>query len=386
MLQSKPVASAKALHVLVLWTVIAVTAACDGPADNVAPPQAGDLPATDPSLTLSIPYFTNRQRDERTAAGDVYTGDRGTAHTGRCEARFQPIEVLDELATRVPFYVPSESRKIVAAKPETPAVFWPRLEEAIAAGSTRSVVVFVHGYSNSFSRTCRMAAEMQRLLAGRATVLMFSWPSDGNPAKYVSDQADLEWSVPLLANTLQGLADRVGPSSIQLLAHSLGSRGVIQALQRMAAEGAPAPVIGRLVFLAPDYDAMSFIELLPILEPFTEGISLYASENDAPLRVSEELNGYPRLGQAGEHLTVIPGVETIDVTPGGRYQILGHEYFFYHPRVAADLVALLTTGAGAGDRVGLGEREHRSGATYWELEASQSDTPEKPTDFREPVR
>jgi len=352
--------------------------ACGEPADDSITPRTGDPAAEASSLTIEVPYVTNRGRDDEASAGDVYNGDRGEAHVGRCEARFTPIQALDGLASRVPFYVPSEARRVVVAEREAPAAFRRRLDAAVGDGNGASLVVFVHGYSNSFTRTCRMAAEMQRLLDDRATVLMFSWPSDANPAEYVSDQADLEWSVPLLASTLREFADRLGASRVQLLAHSLGSRGVIQALLRLRAEGPPFPRFGRLVFLAPDYDAMSFRDLLPLMAPLTAGVTLYASASDAPLRVSEELNGHPRLGQAGDHLTVMAGMETIDVTSAGRYQLLGHEYFYYHPRVAADLVALLTRGAGADDRPGLRRRRDEAGVAYWEFEAADREEPKRP--------
>jgi hypothetical protein len=66
-------------------------------------------------------------------------------------------------------------------------------------------------------------------------------------------------------------------------------------------------------------------------------------------------------------------MDTIDVSPAGRYQITGHEYFYYHPLVTADLVALLGGGVRAAERAGL--RPERQGRLrYWAL--TGSDTPE----------
>ncbi len=108
------------------------------------------------------------------------------------------------------------------------------------------------------------------------------------------------------------------------------------------------------------------MEGLPSLVPLAESITLYASGTDTPLKVSHQLNGSPRLGQAGEFLTVAEGMETVDVTPAGRYQYLGHEYFYFHPQVGADLVELVTTGKSAAERSGL-RSEQRNGSTYWEV-------------------
>jgi len=201
---------------------------------------------------------------------------------------------------------------------------------------------------------------------------MFSWPSNGEPAEYVRDQADVEWSTPFLADFLEQLGERIGPSNVQLLAHSLGSRGAILALWRLGADLSARPVIGRFVLLAPDFDSQTFVAMLPRLSPLAGGITLYASSKDTPLKVSRQLSGYPRLGEAGEFLTVAEGMETIDVSGSGRYQILGHEYFYYHPLVKADLVALLTTGKGAAKRSGLRARA-RNGKRFWEIRKPAAD-------------
>jgi esterase/lipase superfamily enzyme len=226
------------------------------------------------------------------------------------------------------------------------------------------VVLFVHGYNYGFERTCRMAAEMQRSLQDKATVLVFSWPSNGLPSDYVRDQADIEWSVPVLADLMARLGDRVGETHVNVVAHSLGSRGVIFALQRLAFERVERPAIGHLVLLAPDFDSQTFIELLPGLASLTGGMTLYASDNDAPLKVSHQLSGYPRLGEAGAYLTLMEGMDTIDVSSVGRYQISGHEYFYFHPRVSADLASLLGSGASAAQRSGL-QAQTRNGIRYW---------------------
>ena len=120
------------------------------------------------------------------------------------------------------------------------------------------------------------------------------------------------------------------------------------------------------MLLAPDFDSRTFVELLPELSPLAGGITLYASGNDTPLKLSRQLSGYPRLGEAGEYLTVAEGMDTIDVSSIGRYQLTGHEYFYFHPLVTADLVALLSTGARATQRSGL-QPKMRNGVRYWEF-------------------
>ncbi|MCG6859713.1 MAG: alpha/beta fold hydrolase [Chromatiaceae bacterium] len=323
-------------------------------------------------IDVQVFYATNRKRDANKPADEAYGGERGKPSFGHCRVQFKPIPFMDEVVEYIPFYVPSETNRIRVAEQRDPEAFWKDVTAAVGDTESGSVVVFVHGYNYGFDRTCRMAAELQRSLAGKATVLMFSWPSNAGPAEYVRDQADMEWSVPFLADLLAQLGERFGPERIQLLPHSLGSRGAVFALLRLGADLSARPVIGRLVLLAPDFDAQTFVAMLPRLAPLTLGITLYASSKDAPLKVSRQLSGYPRLGEGGEFLTIAEPMESIDVSGSGRYQILGHEYFYYHPLVRSDLVELLTTGKGAAERSGL-RAQMRNGEVFWEIRRPSGD-------------
>ena len=351
------------LTVVFLWPCPSSAAQADKPA--ATSPPAETAASEEVPDKVSVFYLTNRERQAGKAVADTYSGDRGKAHFGRCAVEFRPIPIINQFAARLPFYLQSETRVVSLAEQTDLPVFWEQLGAAAKQTASGSVVLFVHGYNYGFERTCRMAAEMQRSLQDKATVVMFSWPSNGLPADYVRDQADIEWSIPLLSGFIGQLGDRIGRGNVRVVAHSLGSRGVIFALQRLGAERGERPLIDQLVMLAPDFDASTFVDLLPGLVPIADGITLYASDNDAPLKLSHQLNGYPRLGEGGEHLTVVKGVETIDVSSSGRYQFTGHEYFNFHPLVVADLVALLGNGARAAERTGL-QSKQRNGLRYWE--------------------
>jgi len=356
--------SAFLLTVILLWSCIASGAKPDDPAATSAP--AGAAGRGEATVKVSVFYLTNRKRQERKPLADTYSGDRGEAHFGRCEVEFTPIPIINQVAAKMPFYLKSETSLVSLAEQSDPPLLWKQLAAAVERTSTGSVVLFVHGYNYGFERTCRMAAEMQRSLQDKATVMVFSWPSNGLPSDYVRDQADIEWSVPVLAGLIGQLGERIGTANVQVVAHSLGSRGVIFALQRLAFERVERPAIGHLALLAPDFDAQTFVDLLPGLASMVGGITLYASDNDTPLKLSHQLSGYPRLGEAGEYLTLVEGMDTIDVSSIGRYQITGHEYFYFHPLVSADLVALLSTGARAAQRSGLQAKE-RDGIRYWDF-------------------
>jgi esterase/lipase superfamily enzyme len=197
--------------------------------------------------------------------------------------------------------------------------------------------------------------------------LFFSWPADGNLLSYIRDEADLEWSVPQIAELLQKLAQYVGSERLDVVAHSLGTRGVVMALSRMACNPSTTLLINELVLVAADIDKDHFLDAWPQIRPLIRHTTLYASENDKALRASHEAHGYPLLGEAGEHLTVLSGIETIDVSPAGKRRFSGHIYHLYHPVVAADLQMLLNTGRHAEKRANLRRAKHQ-GVTYWRLD------------------
>jgi len=310
---------------------------------------------------------TNRHLTDKSDPAERFDGRRGGLHHTRCRVGYRPIPITADIASRVNFFVPTNFRDIESLEMLTPDAF----ETAIDADARRPIVLFVHGYSYGFAKTCRMGVALQRMLADRATVVMFSWPSDANPADYVADQVDMEWSVPALADLMQRLRVRVGPQRLRIVAHSLGTRGVLFTLAWLRLEGEQGPIADQLTLLAPDYDAAAFRTQYRQIHKTVGRVSLYASTNDTPLLVSRTLHGYPRLGQAGPHLTVIDGMETIDVSGLGRYHPTGHEYFFYQPIVAADLVESLALGVPPDQRTHT-RRRTLDGLRYWTLEAPQS--------------
>ena len=348
--------------VLVLCGTFASSRVCDAVAADVREKTLVGGSET----RVSVPYVANRRAQTDGSQQMAYGGERGSGSFGRCEVVFTPIPVINQIAPRLPFYVTDEKQEVSIERETDAQGFREKLQSEIQHTRSGSVVVFVHGYNYSFERHCTAAAELQRTLSGKAVVLMFSWPSNARPGDYIPDQADVEWSVPFLSGLLADLADRLGPEHVQVLAHSLGSRGVVFALERLRADREIRPLIGQLVLMAPDLDAQAFVERLPALVPLATGITLYVSSNDTPLKASRQLHTAPRLGEAGEFLTVADGMQTVDVSPLGRCQLLGHEYFRYHPKAAADLAALLGDGRSAPERDGLRPVPH-NGLVYWEF-------------------
>jgi esterase/lipase superfamily enzyme len=260
-------------------------------------------------------------------------------------------------------HVPTEFRDVHRVETLPAAGFESRLASLPA---DRPIIVFVHGYAYGFARACRQGAQMQQRLGDAATVVLFTWPSDGNPMDYGSDRGDAEWAALDFARLLERLNAIAGPDRLRIAAHSLGSRTVLDALVRRQLENGVEVVADHLVLLAPDFDTARFVALWPLLAPMVRHATLYVSDNDRPLGVSASLHDESRLGQAGETPTVLDGLQTVDVSPLGRYHPTGHEYHRYHPIAGEDVIALLLGRHDAAERRNT-VRRSEGGVTWYEL-------------------
>ena len=89
------------------------------------------------------------------------------------------------------------------------------------------------------------------------------------------------------------------------------------------------------------------------------GSRLYASSKDRALGVSKRIHGYPRAGDSGDGLVVLPSVDTIDATDVDT-SLVGHSYYGDNRSILTDLFTLLKHG-NAPPRFGM----TRAGLRAW---------------------
>src|SRR5439155_85568 len=174
--------------------------------------------------------------------------------------------------------------------------------------------------------------------------IFFSWPSQGSALAYTVDGGNAEWAATDIKEFLKQVAEQSGAEQIHLIAHSMGNRALTYAL-RAAAAGPPDKRIKRkfneIVLTAPDIDAEIFkTQIAPSVARMAQRVTLYASSHDQALKLSKEINGYPRAGDSGEGLVVVKGVDTIDVSAADT-SLLGHSYYGDSDPVLADIWDLI---------------------------------------------
>lgn len=307
----------------------------------VAPPAAADDPAM-----RGVPYLTNRAATGDSDPSRHYGDDRGTMEAGFCGISEVRLDFLSGVAQAAPFHVPEEILRVDNLRPGPESEVFDRLAADVGDGR---VLMYTHGFYIDFEKGCRRATVLQESAGLSGRFLWFSWPSDGSLFNYTRDESDLYWSVLDLSGAIIRLADRFGPGRVNLAGHSLGGRGMVMAIHDVAAQR-PDVRLGDVVLLAPDMDFDIFLRLLPRIRPVVRSITVYVADGDRPLALSEQVHGYPRLGQSGNDVARLEGVEVIDLSDLQVRSPTGHLYHVYNGEVGADMDQLLNGGLRAADR------------------------------------
>lgn len=321
----------------------------------------GSIPATaDEAVLRGVPYLTNRDRTDNTDPRGYYGEERGALESGYCDITERRLDILSPVAEAAPFHIPEEILRVGNVRPRPADEVLSALEDSSAGAAP---VLYTHGFYIDFEKGCRRATVLQESAGLEGRFLWFSWPSDGSLFNYTHDEADLYWSVLDIADAIITLEARFGSGRVNLAGHSLGGRGIVMAIYDVAAQR-PDVRLGDVVLLAPDMDFDIFARLLPRIRPIVRSITVYVAKADRPLGLSEQVHGYPRLGQAGNDVSRLEGVEVIDLSDLQVRSPTGHLYHVYNAEVGADLNQLLNQGLRAAERRNMVQ----AGRNLWRLQ------------------
>jgi esterase/lipase superfamily enzyme len=247
------------------------------------------------------------------------------------------------------------------------SVFWGGVAAQLASLGLeeRNALIFVHGYNVSFEDAALRAAQIGFDLSIKGTMAFFSWPSQGSPGGYPADAATIEASEGVIADFMTDFADRSSANAVHVIAHSMGNRGVLRAVNRIAAaaqqrSGKP---FGQIILAAADVDADTFRLLSNAYAEVASRTTLYVSKRDLAVEASRWLYDFPRAGLMPPTL-VLPGIDTINVTDVD-LTLLGHGYVADARAVLTDMHTLITRGAPPDQRFGLRETKNEQGERFW---------------------
>jgi esterase/lipase superfamily enzyme len=219
----------------------------------------------------------------------------------------------------------------------------------------RDVLVFIHGFNTPFDYAVMRLAQVTHDIEFSGLPLAFSWPSHGSAFQYDNDEANAERSVGALTETLQTLIDLQGARSenlrgkVHVIAHSLGNRVTLRALQtldlRLRADFKP---FGQIVLAAPDVSVSEFALRLPAAQSRSDRVTLYFCPDDWALLASQVR--HPNEPRAGRGIVPIAALDNIDARKANT-SFLGHGYWSEVKQLLIDMQMLVNLGWGPGQRV-----------------------------------
>lgn len=200
----------------------------------------------------------------------------------------------------------------------------------------QDLLLYVHGYRESFSSAVASAAQLSQGIGFRGATGLFSWPSAGSTLSYVSDRESAMWSRDAMEDVLSAIAKSPSGGRIHIVAHSMGTLLTLEALRMVRADGGETAMsrIGAVVMAAPDIDIDLFARGLERLGPDASKITVISATNDRALAVSSRLaGGIVRAGAADRERLEALGVRVADASDFSSTMGINHSLFLSDPIV-----------------------------------------------------
>lgn len=272
--------------------------------------------------------------------------------------------------------------------------FFQRLKTLGQQSETKDVLVFVHGFNVSLRDAAARAAQVAEDMPFAGTVVAFSWNSQALPLAYQQDEHVAERHFWSLAELLHGLRKHLDASCrIHLLAHSMGNRVTLRAINALAGtidpvgqptdmfvaarlksvesvrDAFPAadsgqrgllyamneiperfpiwaswrkkeittPPLANLILAAPDVGVEEFSRLVRNSRHVSDAVTVYASNTDLALEASRRVHGGEfRAGDSRATLDV-EDAHVVHVSAPSAEDPLGHSYYGTFPKVLDQL-------------------------------------------------
>jgi esterase/lipase superfamily enzyme len=350
----------------------------------VAPAPAGSIAArarryklNQGYATVRVFYGTDRKTTGSSKPAEFYGIERGELQYGYLDVTIPALHQEAELETRsrwdiVSYFVGDAGMRnryvlLDSVTPQTRVDFLSALRKQIKEAPSKDVFIFVHGFNSTFEDAARRCAQLAYDLDFDGTPMMYSWASAGSATAYIKDEATVTSSGRKMAQMLDDVVAQSGAERIHLIAHSMGNRALIEALQTyLAAREARnrQHIFGQIVFTAPDVDREYFVGAIKSLTGAATRVTLYASNSDLALQSSQILHDAPRAGLAGANIISLPDVDTIDMSAVPA-DSLGHNYFAASSGAIYDLFRLFWRGDPPPMRCGMSDQKAGGALSVW---------------------
>ncbi|HEV2896342.1 MAG TPA: alpha/beta hydrolase [Pseudaminobacter sp.] len=321
----------------ILVTLCLVANGCATRAENVLQPHAV---AASGATRVNLLVATTRKPSKD--AGRLYSGERGTAIS------------LDSVTVTIP---PDRNRKIGQIQWPSRLPPDPDREFAVAGvdkvaterqvfdwfrknrNEKRQVLIFVHGYNNSYADAVFRFAQIVHDAGTDAAPILFAWPSRAKVFDYLYDKESANYSRRALEDLILQASMSPDVDDVTILAHSMGTWLAAEALRGVAMRKNSIPAKVRNVVLAsPDIDIDVFRRQFVEMGAGKPRFTIFTSTRDKALEFSRLLSGgISRVGGADltPYKAVLEelGVTVIDTSAIASGDPLGHNAYADSPEI-----------------------------------------------------
>lgn len=297
---------------------------------------------------VDILYGTDRKINTIKSGWETYyTGERGELKYGVAEVSIPQKHKFGAMERPFSFWIWHEDEEIgkhvMITKLETidQKAFLAFLKSKLTHVEEKDILIFIHGFNVTFASAIRRTAQITYDLKFKGVPMAYSWPSLGEKTAYMYDEDSVQSSVSNLVAFLKTVIDKRGDANIHIIAHSMGTRLLTNALKVISYSSKGQKVFKNVILAAPDISNDVFKKnLFPHVRKTVEQITLYASSDDKALQASSKMHKGTRIGQSGDNIFVFKGLDTIDAS-GIDTSFLGHSYFAEKDVLIKDLKEII---------------------------------------------
>lgn len=289
-------------------------------------------------------YATNRLQTANSDPMQRYNNERGALQFGKAVVTIPPTH--KEGQTEAPSLWYLELRRdqerhftLKDVKSMPANEMSSEIAARLATATSKSLLLFVHGYNNSFADAAFRTAQMAYDMKFQGIPFFYSWPSQNAVRGYFQDEETARLCEEVFSQLVDEL-NKLPVSEIYVVAHSMGNRIVGHGLEKRIAAGKNNAKVRGLLLAAPDISADIFKEQIAPKLAALQGArtTIYAASNDFALKGSATMHGYTRVGETGTGVFVYPGLDTVDASSAsGSTGSLGHSYVVESEVVLRDI-------------------------------------------------
>jgi esterase/lipase superfamily enzyme len=301
------------------------------------------------AIEVTTYYATNRKQTGSVEPASVYGAVfESTLQYGRAIVSIPPTHTPGKLELPSLWKLerdvdPSKHFVLKAVIPLNADAGRREMAQKLQAMSSKSLLVFVHGYNMGFRETALRTAQMAHDLNFPGMAFFYSWPSANHVRSYWQDEEIARLSESVFEQLIDELS-QLPVNDIYVVAHSMGNRIVGHALQARADKGKQTKKLRELLLAAADINADVFRTVIAPKLAAMQGTRtpLYASSSDMALKASKVIHGFRRVGETTGGVVIYPGIETIDASSGSAaLRGFGHFYVVDSPSVIGDIKSLI---------------------------------------------